>query len=460
MSNETELYNDLLGRQRSDFGKAMMLGARSVRWSQARLLSHRQSKLRDLLSWAASNSEFYRERLDGIDVSNFTEADLQTLPALTKSDIMDNFDDLVTDRRLTLAGLNQHVEHLDTDRYLFDRYRVVSTSGSTGARALFAYDWAEWCTFAAIATRWQSREMAEFPPGYTTASFFAANPRHVSGALNSFFHNLPSDTGQAFLHLPASLPLVEIVARLNKAKPMVLSGYPSLILLLAQEALAERLSIRPRYISTCGEQCGPDVMAAVRKAWGIGVYDYWGCTEGVYAFPCDIDSGMHIPDDSVVLEVVDATGKPVPDGTQGAKILLTVLYYKTQPLIRYEISDCMTVTKEVCGCGCAHSRITNLSGRSTTSFTYPNGTAVHWLGMMGIMLATDWVSESQVRQTSNGVEVRVTASGLKDFDGLRSRFCTLLQKSGLADPEVVVSEVPSVDRLWSGKLQQFVALNS
>ena len=80
MSNETELYNDLLGRQRSDFGKATMLGARSIRWSQAHLLSHRQSKLRDLLSWSASNSEFYRERLDGIDVSNFTEADLQMEP--------------------------------------------------------------------------------------------------------------------------------------------------------------------------------------------------------------------------------------------------------------------------------------------------------------------------------------------------------------------------------------------
>ncbi len=460
MSNQTDLYTDLLGRQRTDYAKTMMLGARSIRWPQDRLAAHRQSKLRDLLSSAVSKSDFYRKRFDGIDVSSFTEADLPTLPTLTKSDMMDNFDDLVTDKRLTLAAMNKHLEHLDTDNYLFDRYRLVSTSGSTGARALLAYDWEEWCTFAAIATRWQSREVKELPPGHVTASFFAANPRHVSGALNSFFHNLPSDSGQTFLHLPASMPLVEIVGRLNEADPLVLSGYPSLVLLLAREALAGRLAIRPRLISTCGEQCGPDVLSAVHEAWGLGVYDYWGCTEGVYAFPCGVGSGMHIPDDSVVLEVVDANGNPVPDGTQGEKILLTVLYCKTQPLIRYEISDRMTITREVCECGCAHSRITNISGRSTTSFTYPNGTAIHWLGMMGIMLATDWVSESQVRQTSNGVEVRVTTRGPKDYDGLRSRFYTLLQKSGLTDPEVIVSEVSSLDRLWSGKLQQFVPLAS
>ena len=41
----------------------------------------------------------------------------------------------------------------------------------------------------------------------------------------------------------------------------------------------------------------------------------------------------------MIAEIVDEDNQPVPEGEYGAKTLVTVLFSRTQPLIRYELSD-------------------------------------------------------------------------------------------------------------------------
>ncbi len=455
----SESYEDLLARQRQDFGGALLRGFRQLRWSADRLAAERQRRLKELLSWSVERSAFHRERLSGLDVERFTEADLTSLPTMTKEDVMGSFDQLVTDLALTLDRVNKHVDKFKTDAYLLDRYRVVATSGSTGLRALFLYGWDEWCDFAALASRWNGDQQGGGAGGSTSASLFASGPRHVSGAFKAFWDGY-GGLGQSpdYLHLPASLPLPEIVARLNAAQPNVLNGYASIVHLLALEAEAGRLHLGPSSVSTTGEQCSEELRDLVRRTWGVEIRDYWGLTEGVFAFPCSAGRAMHLPDDLVILEVVDANNKPVGPGEQGAKALLTVLYNKTQPLIRYEVGDAMTLLSEPCSCGCAHRRIANMVGRSTSFFVYGDGTAVHWLGMLAIMLTTEWVAEYQVQQTPTGADLRVVMRQPHDLEGLRSEFVRVLASSGLVDPRVTVTEVANLPRLHSGKLQQFSPL--
>ena len=52
---------------------------------------------------------------------------------------------------------------------------------------------------------------------------------------------------------------------------------------------------------------------------------------------------MHLFEDLVITEVVDADNQPVPPGEYGAKVLVTVLFSRTLPLIRYEMSDSLQV---------------------------------------------------------------------------------------------------------------------
>ncbi len=457
MPGRAETYEELLRRQQAVAADGFMASARRLRWSADRLAAERERRLRDLLSWSIVHSPFHRDRLGGLDVDQFREADLPSLPIMTKDQLMMHFDDVVTDPALSFDLVNAHAEQLDHDRYLLARYRTVVTSGTTGARAAFVYGWDEWCDFALLATRWQAPGRGALPKGAVIASLFAANPRHVSGAFHAFFKNT-SEEAQPVVHLPASLPVPQMVEALNATGPAVLQGYPSAVHLLACEAAAGRLSIAPLHVETCGEQCTDVVRSAVREAWGVEIYDYWGCTEGVYAFPCRFGRAMHIPDDLVILEPVDGDGRPVEPGEQGDKLLFTSLYNRTQPLIRYEIADSTRMSSAICECGCAHRRLEILAGRTASVFIYDGGTAVHWLGMMTVLLGQEGLIEYQVSQTRQGADVFVVTRGSCDLERIRRALVAIMEKAGLDLPRVTVERVPSLDRMWSGKLKQFEPL--
>jgi phenylacetate-coenzyme A ligase PaaK-like adenylate-forming protein len=369
---------------------------------------------------------------------------------------MANFDRIVTNPNLTLERVNDHVNHLDADAYLDDEYRIVVTSGTGGVRGIFVYGWSEWVTYSLIATRWRTRSGED--PFAPVGTFFAHNAKHVSGAFHAFSRDFSGDGPLAVTHLPATLPIPEIVASLNTARPTVLTGYPSVIHLLALEALAGRLTIEPNWVATSGEQLTDGVKSAVRSAWGVEVYDTWGCTEGVFACPCSPGKPMHLPDDLAIIEPVDENNDRVPYGQPAAKILLTNLYNKTQPLIRYEINDAMTITDESCECGSGHRRITDIRGRHDTFFEYANGAILHPLGVEEVLLSDPHVVEMQVTQTQGGMVVSLVTQGECDTASLRDKLVELAIRSGLNDPDVAVVKVDSLERMWSGKLRQFEPL--
>jgi phenylacetate-coenzyme A ligase PaaK-like adenylate-forming protein len=419
----------------------------------------RERRLRELLRWATERSAFHAGRLAEVDLTGFTEADLASLPTMTKADLMGNFDQVITDPALNLELVNEHVDGFTDDAYLLDKYRVITTSGTTGARGLFVYGWDDWVNFVLIATRWRGRLDDGLPLNAPVGSLFTNDARHLSGALHAFSRGLSGEEAPPVTHLPvSSMSLPEIVAGLNAAQPLVLQGYPSAVHLLAREAEAGRLKINPKRVATCGEQCTAQARAAVAEVWGLEIYDYWGCSEGVYAFPCATGRAMHLPDDLVIIEPVDRHGHVVAAGQPADKILLTNLYNRVQPLIRYEITDAMTLVSEACECGCAHRRISDLAGRTDSFFVYDDNAAVHWLGMTTVLLVNPKVMEFQVTQSPRGVDVSVVAKRDCDTEALRLGLVDLLRRSGLAEPQVTITQVEALGRMWSGKLRQFQPL--
>jgi phenylacetate-coenzyme A ligase PaaK-like adenylate-forming protein len=131
------------------------------------------------------------------------------------------------------------------------------------------------------------------------------------------------------------------VAALNAERPDVLMGYASLIGLLADEQLSGRLKIAPRVVACASEPLTADVRARVRVAWETAPANVYASTEAflVGASTPATPRALEIPDDLLIVEVVDGEGRPVPDGEVGDKVLLTNLGNFTQPLIRYELSD-------------------------------------------------------------------------------------------------------------------------
>ena len=98
----------------------------------------RSSGSRALLRHAREHSAFYRERIPAGPVA------LEHVPPLEKAEMMERFDDLVTDPALRRDELLEWIETRTRDELFADRYRVMTTSGSSGRKGLFVYDRAGW----------------------------------------------------------------------------------------------------------------------------------------------------------------------------------------------------------------------------------------------------------------------------------------------------------------------------
>jgi len=446
-------YEQLVRRQRAELQDAYLKGVRRLRWDAGRLAAERERRLRELLVYAADRSPFWRERLAGRDLTSFTESDLPSLPILTRAEMMEEFDRLVTVPGLTLARVEQHVDSLDGDRYLDDEYRAIVTSGYTGTAAFHVYGWDAFVTFVMQGSRWTGRRGED--PDAVLAQCFSCSARHESGAFYAF--SSFESGGPASHCFDATLPLDEIVDGLNNVRPNVqaLQGWPSLIRELALEAIAGRLTITPTWVSVAGELCTPVVRESVRSAWGIEASEFWGCSEGTYAFPCGVGEGMHIADDLVILEPADADGNVVPYGQPAERMLLTNLFNLAQPLIRYDLADAVTMTDEPCPCGCAHRRITSINGRINGVFEYEDGAVVPRAAFEQTVVATPGVANFFIEQTQCGVDVSVVTDGSSDLHRLRMELIDVLRRHGGPESDVGVQEVSSIDRLSRGKSKQF-----
>jgi phenylacetate-coenzyme A ligase PaaK-like adenylate-forming protein len=454
MLTESRISEELRRSHRADVGAGIFAHARRLRWSKEKIDAGRQEQLRQLLAWSIEHSPFHADRLRGVDAAHFTEDQLSSLPVMTKNDLMDEFSWVMTDPRLTLEVVEDYVEHVDENEYLHNQFRAVTSSGSSGRRGVFVYDWDEWTTLALMQSRSRLGTAADAPrPGPSaTASLFAGAGAHLSRVMRTFL----AEPGDEVHHFPMTLPVNQVVRGLNAAQPELLMGYPSALDLVVREAQAGRLRISPRFVEAGGELLMDRTRQSVRELWGVEIDDAWAVVEGAYAFSCVAGQGMHLPDELIIIEPVDLDGRPVAPGQPAAKLYLTNLYNRTQPLIRFEIADGLTVLDGVCACGSAHRRIVDLTGRADIVFSYDGDVNVHPMVLRLELHDERHVTEYQIRQTALGICIKVVTDRPEDLDQIRDRLTRALRTAGLADPEVIVMNVDRLERLAAGKLRQFI----
>src|SRR5207344_2710309 len=179
----------------------------------------------------------------------------------------------------------------------------------------------------------------------------------------------------------------------------------------------------------------------------------YGMSEGLSTGFCG--HGSHLPDDMCLLELVGADGIPVEAGETSARVYVTNLYNTVVPLIRFEVTDEVTVVDEPCPCGSAFRRIVDPLGRLDDTFIYPDGTAIH-PHVFRSCLSHQHLIEYQVRQTARGADIFAVTSGPVDTDALASRIEDALRDLGLPAPTVTIATVDRVDRQTTGKLKRFV----
>jgi phenylacetate-coenzyme A ligase PaaK-like adenylate-forming protein len=138
-----------------------------------------RSRLRELLASAISRSPFHARRLAGVDPATFEVADLGTLPVMTKTGLMAEWDQVVTDRRLTLGAAEDALAATGAEpRLLCGEYACLATGGSTGRRGVFVSDASALTEFFSLILR-------------TSAARRTASGEALSGGMTIAFVFIP-----------------------------------------------------------------------------------------------------------------------------------------------------------------------------------------------------------------------------------------------------------------------------
>lgn len=331
-------------------------------WSREQLTAHRQKSLEELRHWALRRSPFYARLHSGLE-----SAPLYALPAVTKSQLMASFDDVVTDRSLRLDEIERHLRELvsadaDPGTPWRGKWRAAATAGTTGVPGVFVWDRGEWATVVASygrATTWAGIPAGPAHP-MRMAVVSSLYPTHQSAVVAASVRSPVVRT----LRLDANAPLEQTIVALNSFGPQVLVGYASALRPLAYAQLEGRLSVTPRAVMSASEVLSAGAARTMADAWGRAPFDVYAATETAgIASSCE-HGRRHIYDDLVIIEPVDEDGSAVPAGTPGARLLVTVLFSRTVPLIRYELSDRVTLGTEPCPCGRPFGVVEAVDGRA------------------------------------------------------------------------------------------------
>jgi phenylacetate-CoA ligase len=423
---------------------------RQERWSRPELEAHQARALRELRDLAVARSPFYQRLHRGLETRPLAE-----LPVVTKAMLMEHFDELVVDPQVHRAGVEAHLAGLTLGdaRYL-DRYWVVSTSGTSGRRGLFLADEEEWTTILASYAR--ANDWAGLKAGLAhrlkVAVVSSRVPWHQSARVGKTLESPIVRT----LRLDATTPLEEITAALDAFAPESLVGYASMCRVLAEEQLAGRLHIAPRAVMSASEVLTDESRRHIADAFGAPPFNVYAATETAGIASDCARHRMHLYEDLVLVEAVDEKDRPVPKGTFGARLLVTVLFSRTQPLIRYEMTDrvALAAPGEPCPCGRRFAILAGIEGRTEDVLELPGdrGTVrVHpnvFHRVLEPVPAAGW----QVVQEPGRLRILLESAG-PDVDPIRlaAALGAAVVEAGARPLHVTVERVAAIPKTTLGK---------
>lgn len=407
-----------------------------------------------LRRFAMVRSPFYRELHEGLE-----DRPLANLPIVTRSAVIANWDRLVTDPELRLDDVRTFAREMQEPRFLLDRYVVLRSSGTTGQPGHFPHDRGEWQTMLAAYLRtsgWTGLSSAAFTTR-RVAFVEATRPTHQSGVVATSLR----DAWMEDLRLDVTAHLPILVAELNAFQPETLVAFATRAHRLADEQIAGRLSITPAAVYCGSEALTAEAREAIGAAFGVVPINTYATSEtGPIASDCSRHR-LHLHEDLIIAEVVDEDGRAVPPGVTGRRVLITALFGRTMPLIRFELTDRVRLSPEGCDCGLPFAVLDAIEGRSQdvlelraqgggTVEVHPN---VFHYGLNGSGVDAWQV----VGLGADRVEVRfVSADGSATPDSVAADVREALRAAGAA-AEVIPRRVDALETSGTGKTQLILA---
>lgn len=407
---------------------------RSQWWSASELAALQASALSRLLRHAAAKSVFHSRRwtlTTDLLAPDLTQT-LSRLPFMNKADLAERFSDVVTGssywatRKTTGGSTGQAVTLLKNPGALARERAATYRS----------YEWAGVEVGAPQARFWgvphtRSRRF------YYSMVDFVANRQRLS-AFNFSETNLNSYYEQ-----------------LVKFRPKYLYGYASMLKEFAAfvSATSKQLPASVVSVITTSEILTAGLREELQHAFQVPVFNEYGCGEvGSIGHECE-RGGLHLMAENLIVEIVDADGKPAAAG----EIVVTDLHNYATPLIRYRLGDFAVASAAQCACGRGLPLISGVHGRAYDFVRAPDGKLFHPEALIYVfeMLKGEGapIQQFQIEQTS-GDTLAVRVVPKTGFGpSISGRIEELLHKHVSPLFRIDITTVDEIRREASGKLR-------
>lgn len=325
---------------------------------EERLRQLQWQRVQEIIVYAYGHSDYYRSLFDahGISPDRITPENFSRIPVLTKKLIQEH-----GDRLLSRAYRKEDLIH-------------AKTGGSTG-KSLHVYSDRHWLEIR-TADALRSNRWAGWDIGMKVAAIWG-NPA-VPDDWRSRLRNALRDR-TLYLDTMNLSPLTmgAFVERWRRERPDIVFGHSHSIFILARFLEDQKISdLRPKGILATSMMLIPQERATIEKVFRCKVTDRYGCEEvGLIASECEQHQGMHLDIEHLYIEFLDDEGRPVADGQNG-RIVVTDLFNRGMPLIRYGVEDMGIPTSRKCSCGRGLPMMERVTGRTADFLVRPDGSLV------------------------------------------------------------------------------------
>jgi len=303
------------------------------------------ARLCDIVSYCRSHSSLLAKRYGDSPMTNLDE--FRALPLMTGDDYK---------RHLPPHGSGLLTAEA-ADGYVF-------SSGGTTGMPKAVYRTVDEQRHNAVRLG-KGLALSVFGPGDVVANLLFAGNLWASFVS---YNQAMEYTGCRVLPISGNLPMEQIAGYLSLFGANAAITIPSVLLSLAAHVEQHRLPIRLRKVSTGGEHLFAGARDDLRRTLGVEQFASTGYTTndtGAIGYQCPHCTGgvHHVHEDLHLLEILDPeTNEPLGPGRIG-KVVVTNLYRKLMPTIRYEVGDLGRWIEGGCPCG-RKTRLMELLGRS------------------------------------------------------------------------------------------------
>lgn len=295
------------------------------------------------------NNSWYRHMV-GTDMLS----DWSDIPVLTKSDVQ------------------RPIKGMLSDGYSDQNVYLNNTSGSTGQPFHFAKDkFSHAMTWAYIISSYKKLGLDY---GRSLQARFFGIPLSAGKFIKEQIKDILSARERFPVFDLSDCQLEKYLKRFHEREFQYIYGYTSSLVLFGKFLLSRGLKLCEicptlRFCIVTSEVCSDDDRELLRRAFGIKVVNEYGAAElDIIAFE-DKDGDWLLNEENLYIEVIGADGKPVKDEQEGS-VVVTSLYNKAMPFIRYNLGDIISVWGERKG---VHRRIKTMQGRTNDVAILPSG---------------------------------------------------------------------------------------